>query len=134
MFRTRESSLEIHLPWLDARWAAGKRNGMDLWRRLKPLGFKGSKRVVGEWTTRRRQADKIDLDRLRRVPSARTVARLMTTSRDCLSRSQTVTVATIENGVPALVEARQIIADFHAMIRKKAQKSLEPWIASAKEA
>ncbi|TDP43600.1 hypothetical protein DES42_11027 [Zavarzinia compransoris] len=26
VFRTRESSLEIHLPWPDAQWAAGQRN------------------------------------------------------------------------------------------------------------
>jgi len=72
VFRIRESSLELHLPWLDAQWARGNRNAADLWRRLKGVGFRGSQRVVGEWATRRRQADKVDLDRLRRVPSART--------------------------------------------------------------
>ena len=30
MFRTRENSLEAHLPWLDARWAEGARNGAAL--------------------------------------------------------------------------------------------------------
>jgi hypothetical protein len=37
------------------------------------------------------------------VPSARTIARLMTTARDHLSKSDTVTVAAIEAGVPILV-------------------------------
>ena len=45
VFRVRESSLEMHLPWLDAQWDAGKRNPADLWRRLKHQGFKGSLRV-----------------------------------------------------------------------------------------
>ena len=35
VFRTRESSLEAHLQWLDAQWTAGHHNGAELWRRLK---------------------------------------------------------------------------------------------------
>ena len=60
VFRSRESSLELYLPWLDTRWAAGERNGAALWRQLQGQGFRGSLRVVTEWATRRRQADKTD--------------------------------------------------------------------------
>src|ERR1700676_2789598 len=109
VFRVRESSLEHHLPWLDAQWAAGHHNGADLWRRLKVLGFRGSVRVVTEWATRRRRAEKADAQSLHRVPSARTIARLMTTGRDTLSKSETVTIAAIEDGVPLLVEAREVV-------------------------
>ena len=42
IFRLRESSLEPHLPWLDAQWDGGVRNATDLWRRLKRQGFRGS--------------------------------------------------------------------------------------------
>jgi transposase len=132
VFRVRESSLELHLPWLDAQWAAGQRNGADLWRRLRALGFRGSLRVVTEWATRRRRADKADAESLHRVPSARTIARLMTTGRDTLTKSETVTIAAIEGGVPLLVEAREIIAAFHAMIRKKAEADLDPWLERAR--
>ena len=48
VFRTWESSLELHLPWLDAQWASGDRNSAKLWRRLKLLWFRGSERLVGE--------------------------------------------------------------------------------------
>ena len=30
VFRTRESSLEVYLPWLDAQWAVGARNSAAL--------------------------------------------------------------------------------------------------------
>lgn len=133
LFQDRESSLELHLPWLDAQWAAGHRNGAELWRRLRATGFQGSLRVVTEWATRRRRAERVDAEGLRRIPSARTIARLMTTSRDSLARSSTVTVAAVESGVPALVEAREIIADFHAMVRRKAPADLDPWLGRAKE-
>lgn len=49
VFRTRETSLEAYLPWLDLQWAAGGHNGAALWRSLQAQGFRGSQRVVTEW-------------------------------------------------------------------------------------
>ncbi|MGV1873399.1 ISL3 family transposase [Agrobacterium rosae] len=132
VFRVRENSLEVYLPWLDAQWSAGHRNGTQLWRELTRQGFRGCLRVVTEWATRRRKADKMDCDALSRTPSARTVARLMTIGRDDLSKSQTVTIAAIEGGVPQLVEARELVAAFQAMIRKKSLADLEPWLERAR--
>jgi transposase len=94
-------------------------------------GFRGSVRVVTEWATRRRRAETPDAQSLQRVPSARTIARLMTNGRDTLSKSETVTIAAIEQGVPLLVEAREVITAFHTMIRKKAHADLDPWLERA---
>jgi transposase len=132
VFRTRQSSLDVHLPWLDEQWASGCRNGAELWRRAAAHGFRGSLRVVGEWATRRRRAEKADAANLQRIPSARTIARLMTFGRDTLSKAETVTVAAIETGLPALVEAREVIAEFHMMIRRKAAAGLSSWIERAR--
>jgi hypothetical protein len=57
VFRVRISSLAPWLARLNQEWIAGCRNGAELWRRLKAAGFKGSLRVVTEWTTRRRRAE-----------------------------------------------------------------------------
>ena len=94
-------------------WSSGNRNGAALWRELRDIGFRGSVRVTAEWTTRRRRAEQVNIEGLTRVPSARTVARLMTMARDTLSRTQTVTLATIEAAVPTLVQAREIVDAFH---------------------
>ena len=131
VFRTRESSLEAHLPWLGARWAAGARNGAALWRELRDLGFRGSLRVVAEWATRRRRAEQVNIEGLSRVPSARTVARLMTTARDALSRTQTVMVAAIEAAVPTLVQAREVVDAFYMLIRRKQEATLDGWLDMA---
>lgn len=88
-FRIRQSSLEAHLPMLDEMWNAGCRDGAELWRRLEAKSYRGSLRVVGEWTTCRR-AERASDRQLRKVPSARTIAYLMTTARDHLSKSDTV--------------------------------------------
>ncbi|MGY3132263.1 transposase [Bradyrhizobium sp. USDA 4501] len=132
VFRTRQSSLDLHLPWLDDQWASGCRNGAELWRRLKARGFRGSLRVISEWATRRRRAEKADTQNLQRIPSARTIARLMTIGRDLLTKAETVTIAAIEAGVPSLVEARDIIAEFHVMIRRKVEEGLTAWIERAR--
>ncbi len=130
VFRVRQSSLDAHLPFLDEQWISGCRNGAELWRRLKRRGFKGSLRVVAEWATRRRRAEQAT-DQLRRVPSARTIARSMTMARAHLSKADTVIIAAIEAGVPMLVEARRLMERFHAMIRRKIVDDLEPWITEA---
>jgi transposase len=56
----------------------------------------------------------------------------MTIQRDDLSKSETVTVAAIESGVPVLAEAREVVAAFQAMIRKKSLADLEPWVERAR--
>ena len=132
VFRTRESSLDQHLPWLDDQWASGCRNGAELWRRLKARGFRGSLRVISEWATRRRRAEKTDAQNLQRIPSARKIARLMTIGRDLLTKAETVMVVAIEAGVPTLVEAREIITEFHLMIRRRLETGLIPWIERAR--
>src|SRR4051794_39062395 len=71
MCRTRQSILDGHLPFLDAQCSGGCRNGAELWRRLKGQGFKGSLRVVAEWTMRRRRAETISHQQLQKVPAAK---------------------------------------------------------------
>lgn len=128
----RSRFLKHALPWLDDQWTSGCRNGAELWRCLKVRGFRGSLRVISEWTTRRRRAEKADVQSLQRIPSARTIARLMTIGRDLLTKAETVTIAALEAGVPSLVEARDLIAEFHVMIRRKAEEGLTPWIERAR--
>jgi len=132
IFRTKSSSLEPYLPWLDAQWAAGRRNGLALWRDLHAHGFLGCSGVVREWSSRRRRAERADPAALTRAPSARTIARLLTTSRERLSRADTLVVAAIENGVAVLTEARAIFGEFQRIIRRQAPTDLEGWIENAK--
>ncbi|MCK1326794.1 ISL3 family transposase, partial [Bradyrhizobium sp. 156] len=56
----------------------------------------------------------------------------MTTKRDHLTRAETVTLAVIEQNVPMLADAQALVGRFHAMIRKKAEIELEPWIEESK--
>ncbi len=86
---------------------------------------------MSEWNGRRKQAEKADAGAIGRAPSARTIARLLTIGRDQLSKAQTITVAAIERGVVALAEARDILAEFLAIIRRKALTELDAWLDRA---
>jgi transposase len=57
----------------------------------------------------------------------------VTIGRDNLSKSETVTIAAIERGTPSLVEAREIIAAFQAMVRKKSLIDPDPWLERARQ-
>jgi transposase len=131
VFRCRSNILEPHLAWLDAEWAVGCRNGAELWRRLRDEGFRGSLRVVGEWATRRRHAESVGQETLRKVPPARRISRLMLSSRDQLTKEDAIIVASVERGAPALVQARDLVERFHRMVRDRDHKALDPWITAA---
>lgn len=131
VFRTRQNSLEAYLPQLDTEWTAGCRNGAELWRRLRADGFIGSLRVGGEWAPPRRRREQTPEGAPGKVPSARLLARLMTTGRDSLSKAETVTVATIEAAVPALDETRSLLSGFQNIIRERKSPDLDTWIDTA---
>ena len=93
MLRTRMTTLDAFLPRLDAEWAAGCRNGAELWRRSRAAGFSGALRVVSEWATRQRRSDSMPGALPRKPPSARTIARLMSSPRERLSDADARLVA-----------------------------------------
>ena len=133
MFRTRESSLDPFKNKLEEEWRNGCNVGAELWRRLRAAGFKGSLRVVTEWVTRKRLDEAaVPSGRSRKLPSARVIAKMMTTERDHLSADDALLSVTIEKAVPDLLAARDLIDRFHAMIRKGDVDQLDDWIKAAK--
>lgn len=131
IFRCRSNILQPHLAWLDAEWSAGCRNGAELWRRLRARGFRGSLRVVAEWATRRRRAERAGGEMLRKVPPARVLSRLMLSQRDQLTRNEAITVASIERRVTILVTARDLVERFHQLVRDRDPNALPIWITDA---
>ncbi len=97
IFRTRESSLDPYRGRLEAEWQGGCHVGAELWRRLRAAGFNGSLRVVTEGVTRKRRDEAAKPSgRPRKLPSARVIAKMMTTERDHLSADDARLIVTIE--------------------------------------
>ena len=130
VFRPRASSLDAFLPRLEAEWTTGCRNGAELWRRVKAVGFRGALRVVTEWATRRR-AEGAAISLPRKPPSARTIARLMTSKRDHLSPADRLLIAAVEQAVPALRVAVDLVERFHVIIQSKTKTDFDAWLSDA---
>lgn len=131
IFRVRQSSLTPWLLRLEKEWRGGCRNGAELWRRLRGDGFLGSLRVVGEWATRQRRAEQASFAGQGKSPSARKIAKLLTTGRDHLSKADAVTVAQVEAALPALAAARELTDRFTDMVRNGTKDALDPWLSEA---
>jgi transposase len=131
VFRPRQSSLTRFETMLDRLWTDGRQNGAELHQRLQAAGFKGSLRVVTEWATRRRHDEAHTKKLPRKCPSARTIAKMMTTHRDSDARRQAALLAMIEQAAPDLVTARDQLDAFHAIVRERKPDALDPWIGEA---
>ena len=70
--------------------------------------------------------------RPRKSPSARGIARMMTTERDCPSMTVARMAAIIESAVPNLMSARDLMDRFHRIIQLRESAALETWISDAK--
>lgn len=134
MFRSRMSSLDPFLTQLEAAWTSGCHGGAALWRMMKSVGFSGSLRVVTEWATRKRKEEGTATRDQRpcKAPSARRIARMMTTDRDKVSKIAARTIATIGDAVPDLTTARDLLDRFHRLIQHRKDANLDAWIADAK--
>ena len=132
VFRPRQCALAPFERVLEDLWDGGCRNGAELHRRLQAVGFKGSLRVVTEWATRQRhEAAAAEKQNVRKCPSSRTVAKMMTTHRDGDSRQQITLMAVIAKATPDIVTARDQLDAFHAIVRERNADALETWLADA---
>ena len=81
---------------------------------------------------RRRDADAISpAVGPQKTPSARSIARLMTTERSRPSKEGARAMAIMEGAVPELIAARDLTDRFHQLIQRRKDTELEPWIADA---
>ncbi len=132
VFRPRQSSLARFESMLEGLWNDGGRNGAELHRQLRTAGFKGSLRVVTEWTTRRRhEVAAAEKNHLRKCPSACTVAKMMTIHRDSAGAEQIMLLAAIAQATPEIVTARDQLDAFHAIVRERKSDALDAWLAEA---
>ena len=104
---------------------------MDRWqperRRALANGFTGSLRLASEWATRQRKGKETASrdNRPVKTPSARSIARMMTTERDTLSKTVARTVAMIGDAGPGLTAARDLLDRFHRIVRHRKDKRLD---------
>ena len=135
------SILEPFRDYLEARWAAGYRNGAGLWREIRDRGFAGHVGAVKPWAARQRRDDRsADQTSPARSPAksappptARKAARLLMSEPDKLDEEERRFTATLIELSPPIAQAVELAKAFSTMIKQGLADQLDAWISSAEE-
>ncbi|WP_147041172.1 ISL3 family transposase, partial [Skermanella aerolata] len=131
------SSLDPFRDYLEARWAAGYRNGTGLWREIRERGFAGQSGIVRQWAARRRRQDpSADLTTptnppKAQPPTARKAARLLMSEPDKLDEGDRRFVTALLELAPPVAQAVELTKAFSTMIRNGLADQLDGWISAA---
>jgi len=131
------SSLDPFRDYLEARWAAGYRNGTGLWREIRDRGFAGQSGVVRQWAARRRRQDPpADLTTptnppKAQPPTARKAARLLMGEPDKLDEGDRRFVTALLELSPPIAQAVELSKAFSTMIKNGLADQLDGWISAA---
>jgi transposase len=142
--RRAPSILDPYEPYLDERWAAGCRNGRQLWREVRERGFPGGPKMVARWAQRHRTSPSPHTPKpyvraaasrpappRRRAASPRHVACLALARPERLTaeaRALLEQVVVRNADVAAAVALAQRLA---ALVRDRASGELDAWLADA---
>jgi transposase len=134
------SILEPFRDYLEARWAAGYRNGAGLWREIRDRGFAGQEGVIKQWAARRRRDDR-STERASPEPSAkpappptaRKAARMLMSEPDKLDEEERRFTTTLLELSPPLARAVDLAKAFSTMIKQGLADQLDGWISAAEE-
>jgi transposase len=136
--------LDPHEPYLTERWAAGCRNGRQLWREVRERGYPGGPKMVARWAQRHRTSPSPHTPKQyvraavsrpapprRRAASPRHVARLVVGRPDGLTAEVRMlleqVVARNTDVAAAVVLARR----FAAIVRDRVPGDLDAWLDDA---
>jgi transposase len=131
----RTSMLEPYLPYMHARWLAGHRNAMQLWRDIKVQGYPGTPKMVQRYITRLR-AGLLTADSgttALRTPSVRTVTWWLSLEADALDEAAKQFVTQLRTSCPEAEKLRQMGLQFRRMMQERRAADLPGWLKEAEE-
>jgi transposase len=141
--------LDAYEPYLRGRWAAGCRNGVQLWRELRARGYPGSRKLVARWTqARRTEPAPTDPRRPRaganarpaggapaavagRRPSARRLAWLLVRAPDRLTEAGRSQLGQLRAACPDAAAAYPLLQELVRIVTDRLPGRLDAWLAAA---
>ena len=132
----RWSILRPFIEYLERRWGEGCRNGSQLWREVRELGFHGRPSTVRHWAGKRRRAsmsDSVVADQppVWPVPKGFRLARLLTSDISRLSLEEGLFIARLIGDEPELGIALDWAKRLNALLRRKTVEKLDDVLNAA---
>lgn len=130
--RTRPAGqLAAYRSYLEQRLARGCHNAARLWRELRDQGFGGSYSAVYAWITEQhpRTTDRAPDQRSRhQVPTPRKVTWWLVRRPEQLTPEQVGFLEQLQERCPMIQQARELVQEFFALVRKREGNLLEDWV------
>jgi len=135
----RRNSLSRFIPFLEKRWAEGCRNATKLWCEIKEQGFLGSDSLVRHFLQSWREPIPEEAKRgfvniigiSRQPPSARQTGWLLFRPDLCQKDWQTEYAEELYRSSQEVKTAKNLTADFYALMKNGKIESLKEWLAQA---
>jgi len=134
----RGSAIDVHIAYLERRWAEGCHNATRLWREVVALGFKGRRSSVRTWAAQRRKAGPAPArppttanGQPWQPPSGRRVARILMADAAALEPIDRSFAGKLLEEVPVLAAAVAAAKRLALLLRKRSQEALEDVLTAA---
>lgn len=131
------SILDPFLPYLSERWAAGCRNGLQLWREVRERGYPGSRKMVAVWVQHQRDSPAPTMPKKYtqqqckrkhkckaaippRTASSRLFSWFLLRESRSLCPAEQATLAQIHEAAPELAAAQPLVQQFRSIVNERA--------------
>jgi transposase len=122
------SILDPYMDYMIKRWNEGCHNATHLWHEIQDLGFRGSRRIVGEWATKIRSSV-VDRVTKKNAPlSASSAAWLLVKQEEDLTAEDKQSLERIKQSDEDVAEAYALSQRFTTIVRERQHGSLLDWL------
>ena len=155
--RPIRSMIDPYIPYLHQRWEQGCRNGGQLWRELRELGYPGSRRMLTVWVAQQRKKDGTVSPYTPKkyraqpnsqsttptptvaptvamrgpAPSSRRLAWFLVRDPKSLSMAEQAVLAQIKETCQDASAAYQLVHSFHRIVKNRLGEELDSWLKAA---
>lgn len=118
------------MDYIEKRWGEGCHNATKIWREIRELGYKGARRTLSEWATRKRKLASPSATGTKKIfpLSASSAAWLLVKPEDDLTEDDIQALERMKEVDEKLAEAYTLGQRFTEMVRERQPESLLPWL------
>lgn len=128
--RKYQSDFDPYAPYVLQRWAQGEHSGMQIWREIAALGYKGSHRMVYRYLETLKTTEIVPSAGRHRLPhySSQTAVWLFIREKNDLEEIEQEDLAAFRLASPLLNTLYLLVEDFLQLLRHREGHRLAAWL------